>query len=446
MRDTMDTLTGTARDDGESDGLVDSAGIKVSLISADESTAIALEQGLEGTGHSLRMDLRLPVPAHALDTDHLEQLRKSDPHIVILDLSDDPARAIRAASAVSSGNPRAALIGVGPELQAEYLMDAMRVGIVEYLPVPVDAEALREAVGRVVRKRGWTEITEGQRDGKIFSFFSAKGGSGSTSVMTNLGIELHRLTGKKTLLVDLDLELGEISSALGLRPRFHFVDLIRNFHRMDEDLLPSYIESHESGVQVLSAPFEPEIGEEVTGEQITRILAFLRSHFDYVLVDMSKSLAPPALAALQAADLIYLITNMDVPSLRNLKRCLPILDRVTASDVGRLRLVVNRYHQKSLVRIDDLEETLGLEVYRTLTNDYETVIQSISTGQPLVLNSDSKFAQQLKDLAQDIVGGGRTAPRAGKSLMGRLLSPFSSNGSRSASTMKTGAVEASAHG
>lgn len=421
-------------------------GIRVSVISANNEVSATVRDALEGDGRFAGLALHLPVPAHALDTEQMEQLRTSDAQIVVLDLSEDPDRALRTASAVASGNPRATLIGVGPELQSQYLLDAMRVGIVEYLLNPLDAPTFRDALGRVTRKLGWVEVADDRRDGKLFSFFSAKGGSGSTSVVTNLAIELHRLTGGKTLLVDLDLELGEISAALGLRPRFHFVDLIRNFHRMDEDLLPSYIESHESGVQVLSAPFEPEIGEAVTGEQITRILSFLRGHFDYVLVDTSKSLAPPALAALQDSDLIYLVTNMDVPSLRNLKRCLPILDRVTASDVDRLRLIVNRYNQKSLVRLDDLEETLGLEVYRTLPNDYETVIQSISTGQPLVLNGDSKFAQHLKDLARDIVGGPVLKHRKGPSLVGRLMSPFGKKEKRPAAPKTTGAMEAPAHG
>jgi pilus assembly protein CpaE len=422
------------------------AAIRVSVISASDTVTSAIREALEGDARFSGLTLRLPVHAHALDTEQLEELRKSESQVIVLDLSDDPDRALRAASAVASGNPRATLIGVGPDLQSEYLLNAMRVGMAEYLPSPLDAPALRDALGRLTRKRGWVEAPDAPRDGKLYSFFSAKGGSGSTAVVTNLAIELHRLTGGKTLIVDLDLELGEISAALGLRPRFHFVDLIRNFHRMDEDLLPSYIESHESGVQVLSAPFEPEIGEEVTGEQITQILAFLRGHFDYVLVDTSKSLAPPALAALQDSDLIYLVTNMDVPSLRNLKRCLPILDRVTASDVDRLRLIVNRYNQKSLVRLDDLEETLGLEVYRTLPNDYETVIQSISTGQPLVLNSDSKLAQQLKDLARDMVGGPKPSRRSGRSFVGRLLSPFSTKRTRSAPHVTSGAVEAPAHG
>jgi pilus assembly protein CpaE len=314
------------------------------------------------------------------------------------------------------------------------------------VPGPVEAARVREALERVIRKSGMAGSREGHRNGKLLAFFSPKGGSGSTTVITNVGIELHRLTGKKTLLVDLDLELGEISSLLGVRPRFHFVDLVRNFHRMDADLLASYIESHESGVQVLSAPFEPEIGEEVSGEQISRILGFLRSHFDYVLVDTSKSLAPPALAALQSADPIFLVTNMDVPSLRNLKRCLPTLDRVTAGDAERLRLVVNRFNGKSLVTLDDLEGTLGIEVYWTLTNDFETVIKANSAGQPLVLQGGSRYAGELKELARDIADGARGATRLKSSLMGRLLSPFRSTSTRTRPAPKSGPVEASVHG
>jgi pilus assembly protein CpaE len=362
-------------------------------------------------------------------------------------MNDDPERAIWAAGAIASGNPRVALVGVGPELGASTLLDAMRAGLMEYAPRPVEGTNIRDALERVVRKRGWGVSLEGQRNGKLLAFFSPKGGSGSTSVITNVGIELHRLTGRKTLLVDLDLELGEIASLLGVRPRFHFVDLVRNFHRMDADLLASYIERHDSGVHVLSAPFEPEIGENVTGEQIARILGFLRKHYDYVLVDTSKSLAPPALAALQIADPIFLVTNMDVPSLRNLKRCLPTLDRVTAGDARRLRLVVNRFNPKSLVRLEDLEEALGIDVFWTLTNDYQTVIHSISVGEPLVLKGSSRYAGELKGLARNIIDEARAgASKKKSSLLGRLFSPFRTSPSRARARVKPEPVEASSHG
>jgi pilus assembly protein CpaE len=419
--------------------------LKAALISADDRLREVVFRSIQDARMPIRIDLEIAAPSRLLGPEQMERLRSSGPDLVILDMADDPERAIWAAGAIASGNPRVALVGVGPELEASRLLDAMRAGLMEYAPRPVEGTNVRDALERVMRKRGWGDSLEGHRNGKLLAFFSPKGGSGSTSVITNVGIELHRLTGGKTLLVDLDLELGEIASLLGVRPRFHFVDLIRNFHRMDADLLASYIESHESGVHVLSAPFEPEIGQEVSGEQIARILGFLRNHYDYVLVDTSKSLAPPALAALQIADPIFLVTNMDVPSLRNLKRCLPILDRVTAGDAGRLRLVVNRFNPKSLVRLEDLEETLGVEVYWTLSNDYDTVIHSISVGQPLVLQGKTRYARELKGLARNIVDGPR-ATRSKGSLVKRLLSPFRSTPSKARKPQKSDAVEASTHG
>lgn len=424
----------------------DSQQLRAVLISPDDHLRNIVLDSIRNGGLPITIDLEIVSPSRPLDPEHLERLRACEPHIVIFDMADDPDRAIRTAGAIASGSARTALVGLGPELEASRLLDAMRAGVVEYVPGPVEATSVRDALERVMRKSGWAGSMEGHRNGKLLAFFSSKGGSGSTTVITNIGIELHRLTGKKTLLVDLDLELGEIASLLGVRPRFHFVDLVRNFHRMDADLLASYIESHESGVQVLSAPFEPEIGEEVTGEQIARVLGFLRSHYDYVLVDTSKSLAPPALAALQNADPIFLVTNMDVPSLRNLKRCLPILDRVTAGDAKRLRLVVNRLNAKSLIGLDDLEETLGIEVYWTLTNEYDTVIKSISAGQPLVLQRGSRYGDELRELARDIADGARGATRSKASLFGRLLSPFRSGSARTRSTLKADPVEVPTHG
>ena len=435
------------RSGAESTGsTVQSRQLRAALVSADDRLREVVFASIQDAGLPIKLDLEIAMPSRQIGPEQLERLRAGDPDVVILDMTDDPERAIWAAGAIASGSPRVALVGVGPELGASMLLDAMRAGLMEYAPRPVEGTNIRDALERVMRKRGWGESMEGQRNGKLLAFFSPKGGSGSTSVITNVGIELHRLTGRKILLVDLDLELGEIASLLGVRPRFHFVDLVRNFHRMDADLLASYIERHESGVHVLSAPFEPEFGEDVTGEQIARILGFLRKHYDYVLVDTSKSLAPPALAALQIADPIFLVTNMDVPSLRNLKRCLPILDRVTAGDAKRLRLVVNRFNPKSLVRLADLEEALGIEVFWTLTNDYETVIHAISVGEPLVLKGSSRYANELKGLARNIIDGPRSAATKKRSLLGRLFSPFRSSPSRSRAPLKAGPVEASSHG
>ena len=191
---------------------------------------------------------------------------------------------------------------------------------------------------------------------------------------TNFAVVLHRLTGKRTLLVDLDLELGEIALLLGVQPRFNFVDMVQNFHRMDADLLASYIERHGSGVHLLSAPYHPEKAEVVTGDEIRRILQFLRQHYDYVVVDTSKSFSPATLAAFEQADLVFLVTNVDLASLRNIQRGLPLLKRMLGRGERQVRLVVNRYHadERDLAQ-GRRAQTLGLKVFWTLSNDYEAV-------------------------------------------------------------------------
>lgn len=425
---------------------MDSKEIRIAIVSAEDHLPVMVQEAIQDARTPVRIDLQIHRAAHALEPEEMQRIQSADPHVVILDMADDPDRAIRVATALGVRNPQAALVGVGPQLDAGVLLEAMRAGVVEYVQRPAEATTMYDALGRLMRKRGWVGSGADHRHGKVLAFFSAKGGSGSTSVATNVGIEIHRITGKSTLLVDLDLELGEIASLLGVQPRFHFVDLVKNFHRMDADLLASYIESHDSGVQVLSAPFQPEIGESVGPEDIGRILSFLRKHYDYVVVDTSKSLAPPALATFQEADQIFLVTNVDVPSIRNLKRSLPILERVTGGDPSRLRLVVNRLNPKGLVGLKDLEETLELKACATLPNDFKTIIEAMSTGRPPVLNGSSRFADEVRELAQGIVdgfGGGRP-PR--KSLAHRLLAPFRSGNAEARPSMAPGPREVSAHG
>jgi pilus assembly protein CpaE len=253
-----------------------------------------------------------------------------------------------------------------------------------------------------------------KQPGKLYTFYSPKGGSGTTTTATNFAVVLHRLTGKKTLLVDLDLELGEIALLLGVQPRFNFVDMVQNFHRMDADLLASYIERHSSGVHLLSAPYHPEKAEVVTGEEIRRILQFLRKHYDYLVVDTSKSFSPATLAALEQSELAFVITNVDLASLRNLQRGLPLLKRMLGRGENHIRLVVNRYHPDNDISLDDVQRTLGMPVYRTLCNDYEGVSRSINTGTPIVLNGNSKFSKDMKLLGAEVTGLRDKGDRGGR--------------------------------
>lgn len=396
--------------------------IRGALICADDEFRAAVTEVLRrSTAVSLIFDPRASITQ--LADGQMRELREANPELVILDLDPDPALGIKFAQFLSEQSPGRRILATGPTLSADQLLSALRAGISEYLPRPAGREHLSVALDGLIRKLRWSPTASPSQPGKLFAVFSGKGGSGSTTVATNLAIYLHQLTGKRALLVDLDLELGEIALQLGAEPRFNFIDMVRNFHRMDTDLLASFIEHHPSGVHLLSAPYHPQKTEVVTGDQITRILQFLKQHYEYVIVDTSKSFSPPTLATFEQADVIYLVTTVDLPSLRNIARCLPLLKQMTAAPEERLRLILNRFQPDSVIRVPDIERSLGLKVFRTISNDYEAVMRSINSGTPIILDTDSRFAEDLRGLGAEVAG--LQAPSDDSPLRRSLMEPLS---------------------
>jgi pilus assembly protein CpaE len=380
-------------------------GISSVLICNDPVFRETVRQVMLDPDRAAQLSLELSTPFSGIGAEELGALRAAEPELVFLDLGTEPEVGIRFAQFLAGANPALRFIATGPVLPNEVLIAAMQAGVADYLPKPVTVEKLTETVERAERRLGVVTKRESQAPGQSLAFYGAKGGSGCTTIAANVAIHLHRLTGKKTLLVDLDLELGEIALFLGMQPRFNLVDLVRNFHRMDAELLASYIETHSSGVHLLSAPYQPEPAGSVSGEQIQQILRFLKRHYDYIVVDSSKSLSPATLATFAEMDDIYLIANVDLPSIRNIKRCLTLLEGLAAGGLEKVRLVVNRYNPEGPIALDQVEKSLGLKPYGILRNDYEAVIGSINAGMPLALNGNaSPFAKELKGLTARIAG------------------------------------------
>ena len=392
--------------------------LRAALISTDPGFSDHVRTALARADLRVVLALETPVRFAQLDEDHVQSLRRLSPELVIVDLQDDPDLGVKFIQFLMEGGSGQKVIAAGPTLEPELLLAAMRAGISDYLTKPVSVEALAEAVERTTQQLGRTPGA--RQPGQVYTFFSSKGGSGSTTIATNFAIVLHKLSGRRTLLVDLDLELGEVALLLGAQPRFNFVDMVQNFHRMDSGLLASYIEQHESGVHLLSAPFHPDRAEVVSGDEIRRILHFLRQHYDYVVVDTSKSFSPATLAAIDQSDLVFLVANLDLPSLRNIQRGLPMLRRVLARGEDQLRLVINRFQAEGDISLEDVSRTLGLKVFWTLSNDYEAVVDSINTGKPIVLNGTSAYTKDIKALGAQIAGL-RPGDTSKRGVVGRLL-------------------------
>ena len=397
--------------------------LRAALISTDPAFSSHVRNVLTRPELGVLLSLESPVRFADFGEVHVTALRELEPELVIVDLQDDPELGVKFIQFLSQNAHQQKVIAAGPRLEPEMLLAAMRAGVADYLPKPVGEDALADAVQRVTSQLGRSG-DRSRQPGLLYTFFSSKGGSGSTTIATNIAIVLHRLTKKRTLLVDLDLELGEVALLLGTQPRFNFVDLVENFHRMDSGLLASYIEQHESGVHLLSAPFHPDRAAVANGEEIRRILQFLRQHYDYVIVDTSKSFAPATLAAFDQSELVFLVANLDLPSLRNIQRGLPMLRRVLGRGEEQLRLIVNRYQEDGDISVEDVKRTLGLGVFFKISNDYAAVVDSINTGKPIVLNGTSAYSGDIRALGAQIAGLRPDGARDGGGVVGRLLRRF----------------------
>src|SRR5512134_221890 len=397
------------------------------MISTDPGLRGALRRALDERGLELAMEIA--VPFGEMTEEQIAELRRSDPELVCLDFDEDPGTAVSFARFLTDGNARRVVIGIGPALVSDVLLEAMRAGVAEYLPKPADEGAIGAALDRAARRLGWAPAS--REPGRLFAVFSPKGGAGTTTVATNLAIVLQRLAGKRTLLVDLDLELGEVAVLLGLKPRFSMMDVAHGFARIDAELLSSFIERHESGVHLLAAPFHPELAGAIPAAQLRAILSYLKRHYDYVVVDTPKSFSPESMAAFEEADQVLLVTTVGVPALRNLQRCKPVLERVFGKQPDRLRLVVNRYDAGDVISLDDVRRTVGVDVHWTLSNDYEAVSHSINSATPVAQNPKSRYTKDLQALGVDLLGLRPKANGArrlsGSRLIGGLIGRFRSH-------------------
>jgi pilus assembly protein CpaE len=397
--------------------------MRVALLSQDAGLHTLFSQVIAGVGDRFEAVVGSDDPA----VEAPEGLPDPLLLILLIDLAPDPAARLHEVRRQAERLPGAPILAIGPTLPPETLIAGMQAGITEYLPQPLSADALTAALLRVGRRFGVT--AEAQQTGQIFAFLPAKGGAGATSAAVNFAVELHRATGQVTLLVDLDLELGGVALWLGLRPRFSFLDLVRNYHRLDAGLLGSYLEHHESGVRVLPAPPKPERADVISAEEASRVFTFLKQANPYVVLDLSRSFTPLTLTALHDADLTLAVTTPDLPSLGSLKRLLPILARFGNGNGDRLRVVLNRYSAGDTVTVDDVRTVLEMDVHWTLSNDYETVSRAGNEGKPAVLERRSAYSRDVAKIVGQITNG-KARPAEGPRTSGFALRQLWTRGSR----------------
>jgi pilus assembly protein CpaE len=327
-----------------------------------------------------------------------EQLQ---PDLVIVDIRGDAASGMASIERVRATHQGVAIFAIAHTNDPELILQAMRAGANEFFMWPIPEGSFHSAVRRTAARRETTQASTKQPSVALV-FFGAKGGAGTTTVAVNCAVELARLTKRPTLILDLKPCFGEVALFLGVRPRFTLIDALENLHRLDRDFLRELVAKHKSGLEILAGSEQydrPGGADSGAIEELFRVLG--RSH-DYIVVDAGNVINSCTIAALYAADTIFVVANPDVPSVRNAQR---LVDRVRQLGVGgeRVRVLLNRSSDQGVIAPKQIETALGYAVHHTFPSDYKTVSTALNSGVPLALTNHSEIAAQFDSFTRSII-------------------------------------------
>jgi pilus assembly protein CpaE len=289
------------------------------------------------------------------------------------------------------------------EPSPEMWQAAMRAGIRDLVPPAAEVAEIRAAVERAghaaaSRRRVLRPVSETERyAGRVITIASPKGGVGKTTVATNLAIGLTAGAPQSTVLVDLDVQFGDVASALGLVPEYTLPDAVHGPASEDTMVLKTFLTQHPSGLYAVCGAESPAAGDTVTGEDVTRLLASLAREFRYVVVDTAPGLSEQTLAALDRASDVVMLTSMDVPGVRGLRKELDVLRELAMIPAGR-HIVMNFADPKGGLTVRDVEMTIGAGVDVVLPRS-KGVPASTNQGVPILeSNRRDPMAKEMRRL------------------------------------------------
>lgn len=320
------------------------------------------------------------------------------PSVAIIDITDNEDYALDVVEKLSVQNKNTIIFVTSSNLSTEIVLKSMRAGAREFLPKPVQALELKNALDKV--KTIINVETEDRHQSKIITVFSNKGGLGKTTIATNLAVSLAELTGKKVALLDLNLQLGDVTTFLDISPSFDISYVVTNLNRVDESFLLSTLEKYKDrDLYVLADPPYLEQAEEITSDQINTVLSILKSVFSYIIIDTSSNFDSKTLCSLDNSDNILLVSMINLPTIRNSQRCLDLFNRLDYNE-DKVKLLINRYMPNEEITVEDVEDALGHSVYWKIPNNYFTVMSAINRGQPISkIDPQSNISQNFMELA-----------------------------------------------
>ena len=302
------------------------------------------------------------------------------------------------------------LVASGAEAAA-MLEHALEMDVADVLLLPQLTHNVLFAIRKAAHVR--RQLQTPVHHGRVVTVFSPKGGTGKTVLATNVAAALAKNHGKKTLLVDLDLQFGDAAIALGLEPKKTIYDLVVAPGELDSEKLAGYVTRHHCGLDVLAAPLRPEDAELIVESKVTALLEVARSSYEAIVVDTSPFFHGPMLATLDRTDELVVLCGLDVPTLKNVRLALETLQQLSFP-ASRMRYVMNRASTNVGLKTSEVEHGLKVKVAHELPLD-RTVQLCVNRGEAAVISEPrSDFSRALAPLVREVapkLPSGKAAPR-----------------------------------
>ena len=317
--------------------------------------------------------------------------------IVIMDISSGGDDVNQIAGSIKLYTSKLVITSV--DCSTNTIINALRMGAKEFLPKPI----LKSDLERVIAMLYAIDGEEDSSQSKIITVYSNKGGIGKTTIAVNLAVELAKVTKDKVALIDLNLQLGDISTFLNLNPTFDVNYVIKRLINKDEkELIQAFEKYKTTSLYVLSDPSYIEQSESITPQQITMLFEALKKMFPYIIIDMSSNIDGNSLKILDCSDWILFTTIVNIPAIRNAQRCLNLF-RSRRYPADKVKIVINRYMDNEEIKIEDIENTLSQKVYWKIPNNYFTIMEAINKGISISeVNANSNIANNFRDFASKV--------------------------------------------
>ncbi|HKG54815.1 MAG TPA: response regulator [Anaerolineales bacterium] len=342
------------------------------------------------------------------------------PDVVLMDINMPDMDGISATEAIRAKQPAVQVVILSVQSDQNYMRRAMLAGARDFLTKPPMGDELISAIRRAgamaqseksksaqiavapISGNVGSMIGYGGPKGKIVTVYSPKGGTGCTTLAVNLALTLNN-EDTRVALVDGNLQFGDVAVFINEQGKNTIIDLAPRADELDPEIVEEVMLKHAaSGLHVLAAPSRPEYADKVSSGQFSKVLEYLRQMYAYVVVDTAALLTDVTLAAIDVSDLIVLVTTQDIPSIKNCRLFLDLLQTL-GIERDRVLFIMNRYDKRINITPDRVTENLKQEVVLVVPFDEQTATKAVNRGIPFVLDSKNQpAARGVFSLAESV--------------------------------------------